>query len=75
MQSLIENKQNQSTIAARTLHTVSPLATLGRGYSIVQQRNTNCIIRSHTDVQPDDGIKVKLNDGQLLCKVTKTLSE
>ncbi len=71
IQTVLHTKRNQLAMAGRTLHTVSPLATLSRGYAIVQQRNTNCIVRSYTEVKLEDELKVKLNDGQLICKVKK----
>lgn len=69
--SVITAKSNQLTVSARTLHAVSPLATLDRGYAIVSHRNNNCIVRNAHDVKPNEEIKVKLSHGELSCVVKK----
>ena len=71
-EAVLKQKSHQLNAAGRALNSVSPLATLGRGYAIVQQRNTNCIIRSHQQVEPNEELKVKLSDGHLICKVSET---
>lgn len=65
---IISEKQHQLSLLANTLHSVSPLATLGRGYAIVgseQQR----VISSVEDVQVGDTIHAQLKDGALQCQV------
>ncbi len=59
---------------ARTLNTVSPLATLERGYSIIQTDN-NAIIRSASDINPGEKVIAKLASGNLRCTVDECLSE
>jgi len=71
----IKQKTNQFIMATRTLHTVSPLATLDRGYAIISQRNNNCIVHSYKDVKPKDELKVRLSNGQLVCSVKETLPD
>lgn len=66
---------NQSaTLAhyARLLHTVSPLATLERGYSIVERTNEHRgdIIRSVNSVVNGDRIRARLSDGSIEATVT-----
>lgn len=70
----IENKSQQLKTTANSLHMISPLATLDRGYAIVVSRNNNCIVRSYNDVKPRDEIEVKIANGQLSCTVNKTTS-
>ena len=69
---LLESKSLELEIAASSLHLVSPLATLDRGYAIVSSRNNNCIVRSYNDVKPRDEIEVKLANGQINCTVNQT---
>jgi len=46
------------------LHSLDPLAVLGRGYAVVSDAEGN-IVRSVGQVQPGDGIDVRLSDGKL----------
>lgn len=50
-----------------TLHAVSPLATLDRGYAIASYKNT--ILYSAEQVNPHDKIEVQLARGRLTCEV------
>jgi len=52
----------------QTLHVVSPLATLGRGYAIVQQENGD-IVRRAGDVKPGETIRARVADGELSANV------
>ncbi len=51
------------------LESLSPLATLGRGYAIVRQAETNQVIRSVEGVQSGDGLRVRVADGEFEAKV------
>lgn len=53
---------------ARSLEAVSPLATVARGYAILQ-RNDGRIVRSVHDVQTGDRLDARLRDGQLKLRV------
>ncbi len=61
------NKQQLASVS-RALDTVSPLATLGRGYAIVQTR-TGQVVRKASDVSVNDSIKTRLGSGHLDCRV------
>ena len=58
-------------LAAR-LHALSPLAVLGRGYAVCWNDDKTSIIRSTRSVQPGDGVRVTVADGDLRCQVTET---
>lgn len=51
------------------LHSLSPLAVLGRGYSICRDPATQHVITSIAPVSPGQPVEVLLNDGQLTCTV------
>ena len=53
---------------ARSLEAVSPLATIARGYSILQ-RDDGAVVRSTGDVAAGDRIRARLVDGQLRLRV------
>ncbi|MFQ6757610.1 MAG: exodeoxyribonuclease VII large subunit [Deltaproteobacteria bacterium] len=55
---------------AGLLHAISPLAVLGRGYSIVRQKN-GVVVRSSTEVQSRERISVTLGHGGIDCEVKK----
>lgn len=66
-----ERKQAAFARNAGLLHAISPLAVLGRGYSIVQQKNGD-IIRSYTEVHLGKNISITLAQGRINCEVKKT---
>jgi len=66
-----QNKQNQLTILAKTLDAYSPLATLNRGYAIVNREETNEILYSIKQVKEKENIRVRLNEGNLYCSVNR----
>jgi exodeoxyribonuclease VII large subunit len=52
-----------------TLHSLSPLAVLGRGYSICRDPVTQRLITSVIPVRPGQHVEMLLSDGQLSCTV------
>ncbi|MFI8481628.1 exodeoxyribonuclease VII large subunit [Pseudomonas sp. NPDC078700] len=52
----------------KTLNAVSPLETLGRGYSILLDEQ-NRVIRSAADTQPGQRLKARLGEGELAIRV------
>ena len=60
-------------LAARALTTVSPLATLGRGYAIVHS-SAGGVARSSTDAPVGSTIRATLADGVLVAVVTDALA-
>lgn len=64
-------KQTKQRLHAllQTLHVVSPLATLDRGYSILMTENEQHIIRSVDTVQPAQTVQARLADGYLTLQV------
>lgn len=67
---LTELHQRQSALSL-TLHAVSPLATLERGYAIVQRQDNQQIVKSISQVQVDDILISRVAKGQILSKVTQ----
>ena len=53
---------------ARSLHAISPLATVARGYSILQQADGH-IVRSIADAARGDALDARLHDGRLRLRV------
>ena len=67
---LLERQRLRLQSLGRELNGVSPLATLERGYAIVQSEDgtaiTNC-----SQVKPGDPIQARLHQGSLVCRVEK----
>ncbi|HEC20861.1 MAG TPA: exodeoxyribonuclease VII large subunit [Gammaproteobacteria bacterium] len=53
---------------ARALNAVSPLATLGRGFAIVQTPDGR-VVRNAQELQVGDPVRARLGSGQLDCRV------
>ena len=75
-QSAIARRLGQQAVhlrgLARSLEAVSPLATVARGYAIVQHRDGR-IVRSVLDAAPGDRLDARLTDGTLQVRVIDEL--
>lgn len=58
------NTRHQLALAAEKLDTVSPLATLQRGYSITQTEQGKVVLKA-TDVKTGDTLVTRLSDGEI----------
>ena len=67
-------KQKQAAIA-QTLHAISPLATLDRGYSISQVPATGQILKSSQQLKPGDKILTRLAHGQMISQVEEIIHD
>ncbi len=54
---------------ARALTGVSPLATLGRGYAIVQRASDGSVVRGPEEVSPGERLRARLANGTLALRV------
>ncbi|MBX9659672.1 MAG: exodeoxyribonuclease VII large subunit [Nitrospiraceae bacterium] len=66
---IVEARTQRVQSCAARLHALSPLATLGRGYSVLQHARTGDVIRGVGDVNVGEEFQAKLIDGRLLCIV------
>jgi exodeoxyribonuclease VII large subunit len=66
---LLDRYRQQLRTLSRTLDSVSPLATLGRGYAIVRRLSTGEVIHSYKEVNNGDEIETRLATGKLICNV------
>lgn len=65
----LERLQKKHLSLNQTLHAVSPLATLSRGYAIVSDPKSSTIISSTQKLSINDKIKTRLADGELISQV------
>ncbi|HWS78054.1 MAG TPA: exodeoxyribonuclease VII large subunit [Thermomonas sp.] len=71
-QALLAQRLQRDTLQlrglARSLHAISPLATVARGYSILQHGDGR-VVRSVDDVAIDERLDARLHDGRLRLRV------
>ena len=67
---VVDRLQQKLRLAARTLDSVSPLATLERGYSIVSDSETGRILTDASSVEAGVNIQARLAHGSLEATVT-----
>ncbi|SDS72078.1 Exodeoxyribonuclease VII large subunit [Halopseudomonas litoralis] len=68
MRQQLQQHRQRLTNAMQTLHLVSPLATLGRGYSILLD-NHGMAIRKQGDTRPGQRLQARLSEGRLTLRV------
>ena len=69
VQSALGRNRHRLELAMRSLHSVSPLATLERGYAIVEEAATGKVLLRGSDVSPGDDIRARLARGELIATV------
>ena len=74
MQGLTHAQRNRLSALAAALDAMSPLKVLARGYSLTQDEEGK-LLTSVEQVQPGQGIQVRLSDGSLDCTVMKKRKE
>ena len=67
----LELKQSKTAQAMHLLNTVSPLRTLGRGYSIIRDSG-NKVVKTVAQVSAGDTLRGQLADGEVVFSVTET---
>ncbi|MEM9333931.1 MAG: exodeoxyribonuclease VII large subunit [Pseudomonadota bacterium] len=68
-QNLLSDRQHRLALSARALHSVSPLATLQRGYAIVLDENSGKALTEASAVRIGDPIEARLANGSLKARV------
>jgi len=71
MRRVMERAQERVARTAQRLDTLSPLATLARGYAILEIPATGVVVRAADEVQPGDIVRTRLARGHLDCRVEK----
>jgi len=69
LQNTLQQQKNKLAITANKLNTLSPLSTLGRGYSITRDKKTNQVITKINQVTNKQDISIMLSDGEIECQV------
>ncbi len=71
----LRTRQQNLAAVMRALDTVSPLATLSRGYAIVLREPDRQVVKSSAQVTPGQQIQTRLAKGRLLCNVIETYDD
>lgn len=70
---LLTPYQSHAAVITSRLHDLSPLKTLERGWSITRDTEGS-VVKSISQVKPNDRISVQLIDGSLACRVEEEVS-
>lgn len=71
----LERSAQQLAGIAGQLDAVSPLATLARGYAIVEHFPEGGVIRRYSDVAAGERVSARLGQGRLICRVEESHEE
>lgn len=71
----LKQRQQRLAVQAHALETVSPLATLSRGYAIVTTAETNKVLHRSNEVQVGETVRARLHQGSLRCRVEEIENE
>jgi len=65
----LQQRRQSLAAAIRALETVSPLATLGRGYAIVRTADDGAVVRDAERLLPGTRVLARVQHGELHCRV------
>jgi exodeoxyribonuclease VII large subunit len=68
----IGKARHRLELAMRGLHSVSPLATLERGYAIVEDATTGKVLMKAGDTAPGEDVRARLAQGEVVATVKST---
>ncbi len=72
---LLELRREHLRAHALQLHSLSPLATLGRGFAVVRREADGALVSSVTHVSPGQGLSVRVADGTFAATAGARMSE
>ena len=68
----VADNTHRLELAMRGLHAVSPLATLDRGYAIVEDVQSGKVLTNASDASTGDDVRARLAQGELIATVIST---
>ena len=69
MTNLLTTKEDELEAIMGKLDSLSPLNTLGRGYSLTRKSDTKEKVKSTAEVEVGETVEVIVRDGELICEV------
>ncbi|MDH5621487.1 MAG: exodeoxyribonuclease VII large subunit, partial [Gammaproteobacteria bacterium] len=70
----LSDTRHKIAILGRTLNSVSPLATLDRGYAIVKREATGDVLLDAANVATGEDIRARLSRGEIIATVKKIIT-
>jgi exodeoxyribonuclease VII large subunit len=67
----VQRRKNRLDLVARGLHSVSPLATLDRGYAMVTDGKTGQVVTDAGKLNTGDSISARLSIGSVDATITR----
>ena len=71
VRSQLEDRTHRLETLAHTLHSISPLATLSRGYAIVTRQTDGTVVRTRNDVTLGSKVQIRLVKDRLSAEITE----
>jgi len=71
----VNSLDQRLALASRTLHAVSPLATLGRGFAVVSRVDDGTLLRDAAQAAPGTQIEARLARGRLRATVVSAIKD
>ncbi len=72
IQAAVSGKRHRLALAVRGLNSVSPLATLDRGYAIVEDAATGKVLLRGSDTTAGSDVRARLAHGEIIATVKST---
>ncbi len=72
---LVSSADHRVALLGRALHSVSPLATLDRGYAIVKDAASDKVLMRATDISKGEDIRAHLARGELVATVKQVIDD
>ena len=70
----VSDTSHKIALLGRALQSVSPLATLDRGYAIVKREDSDAVLMNVADIKTGDDVRTHLARGEFTATVTKVIS-
>ncbi len=71
IQSRLDRAQLTLAHLTQSLHSLSPIAVLNRGYAIVTQEDTGRIVKQANQLEIDEAIRIRVSEGSLTARISK----
>jgi len=75
MRTLLSSTDHRAALLGRALHSVSPLATLERGYAIVKDASSDKVLLRASDIETGNDIRARLSKGELIATVKQVMDD
>jgi len=63
--------EEQAYLLTQSLHSLSPMAVLNRGYAIVTREDTGRVVKHANQLKMDEAIRIRVSEGSLTARISK----